>query len=111
MKPKELNICGVTYRIEYCDNPSDVDIHKREACWGQVDYWTQSIRVYDKGLNAESIWNTILHEILHVIGYSLKLDILDFGKGENEIKHNELDVLARTLVDTFIRNGLLVVRE
>ena len=44
MKPTNVNILGVDYTIEYTDRPSDVDMYKRESLWGQVDFWTRTIR-------------------------------------------------------------------
>ena len=59
-KPTEVNILGITYKIEYVNSVSDVDIHRRESLWGQIDYWTHSIRIYDGDRSIESIWKTIV---------------------------------------------------
>ena len=107
MKLEGVKILGVPYSITYCDKPSDVDIHKRESLWGQCDYWTRNIRVYDGGRCAEDILETIIHEILHAIGEAFKLDILDKGRGEDADKHEELGVLALALMDVFLSNGLI----
>jgi len=106
-KPDSLVILGTTYSIEYCDKPSEVDLGKRESLWGQVDYWTRTIRVYDNGRNIEDIWHSIFHEMLHIFGQQLKLDIFDRGDDKDEGKHDELDICALALVDTLKRNGLL----
>ena len=44
--PNKVNILGVEYKIFYFDKPSEVYIYKRESFWGQIDYWTRTIRVY-----------------------------------------------------------------
>lgn len=100
-KPNSVNVLGVEYKIEYVDRPSDVDIFKRASLFGQVDFWTRTIRIYDNGTRTtEDIWQTILHGILHCIADQLKLKAL--AKGEN---HDELEVLALAMTDVLFRNG------
>lgn len=99
-RPAKVNICGIEYSIEYTDNPANVDLYKRKALWGEIDYWTQSIRVYDNGKNNHQIWQTLIHEILHGIAENLKLSCL-----QNKDNHDDLDVLALALWDVFTRNG------
>lgn len=101
MKPTKVNILGHEYSITYVDNPAEVDLFKRESLWGQTDYWTRTIRVYDNGRNDEDVFQTVLHEVLHGISEALKLNL---NKNEN---HEELDLLALALTDVFFRNGWL----
>ena len=100
MKPSSVIILGITYKIEYVDKPSDVDIYKRESMWGQIDYWTRSIRVYASGLSEEDIFGTILHEVLHGIAEMFGLKTL-----QDDDNHDELELLALALTDVFYRNG------
>ena len=101
-KPTEVNIFGVTYKITYCNKVTDVDIHERKACWGQIDYWTRTIRIFDGGQPVEDIWQTIFHEVLHGITVELHLD--KFSADDN---HDDLDILSIALADVLIRNGWL----
>lgn len=100
MKPESINILGITYKVEYVDKPSDVDIFKRESLWGQIDYWTRTIRIYDNGRSIEDVWQSIFHEILHGISEALKLQSLS-----KEEYHDELDILALAIIDVLVRNG------
>ena len=102
-RPEVLNVLGKSYRITYVDKPSDVDMYKRSSLWGQCDYWTRTIRIYDGGRCDEDLWHTLIHEVLHAIGSELKLRI---GKDEN---HDELDLLALAITDVLFRNSLLSV--
>lgn len=99
-RPDSVTILGKRYQIEYTNTPSDVDIFRRESMWGQIDYWTRTIRVYDKGNSAEDRWHTIIHEVLHGIISSLKLEKI---KGDEDT----IDMLALALVDTMFRNEWL----
>ena len=103
IKPTEINILGKVYKITYVDKPSDVDIYKRESLWGQIDYWTRTIRVYDNNASEEDIWEILWHEMLHGIAESLKLKSLQCNNDEE--KHNDLGVLALAITDTLYRNG------
>ena len=102
--PKTVNILGVEYKIEYCDNPAEVDLYKRQSLWGQIDYWTRTIRVYRKDRTAEDIWQTLFHEIIHGIVAALHLKSL---KADDDKNHDELDVLALGLTDVLLRNKWL----
>jgi hypothetical protein len=99
MKPDKVNILGVEYKIIYCDKPSDVDVFKRNSLWGQLDYWTRTIRIYDSDRPAEDIWQCIFHEVLHGIAELLHLQYF-----EDENNHEELDLLALALADVLFRN-------
>lgn len=101
-RPNNLVILGTPYSIEYVDKPSEVDLYKRESLWGQIDYWTRTIRIYDNGNADEDVWHTILHEVLHGITNGLKLTELD-----KDANHDEMIVLALALVDVMVRNGWL----
>ena len=99
--PEKVNILGVEYKITYVDKPSDVDIYKQKSLWGQIDYWTRSIRIYDDGSRPkEDIWETIFHEVIHGIDENLHLKLFDGDEG-----HDKMDVLALALTDVLFRNG------
>jgi hypothetical protein len=103
MKPNSVNILGVEYSITYVDKPSEVDIFKRESAWGQIDYWTRTIRVYDDGKRPEEdVFQTVMHETLHGISEALRLDL------HKEEHHDELDILALALTDVLFRNNWIV---
>ena len=106
MKPETVNILGITYKIEYVKNPAEVDLFKRESLWGQIDYWTRTIRIYDNETTLEDVFQVLLHEILHGIGTALNLSILT-----DKDNHDELDVLALALADVMTRNGWITLED
>ncbi len=67
--------------------------------WGQVDFWTRTIRIYDNNRPDEDVFECVLHEVLHAIAESLKLEL---RKAE---RHDELDLIALGLTDVLFRNG------
>jgi hypothetical protein len=90
--PTEVKILDVVYSIEYVDNPADVDIHKRTALWGQVDYWTRSIRIYVNDRQLSSVWHTLWHEIVHAICQHLNIEADKSGDLADDEK--AVDLLA-----------------
>lgn len=65
-----------TYHIEYVNSPTDVDVHQREALWGQCDFWTKTIRIFKRDVPDSTIRHTVLHEVLHALGEALDIDQL-----------------------------------
>lgn len=102
MKLTKINILGKIYKIEYCDNPADVDIYKRKSLWGQIDFWTRTIRLYDNGRNEQDLWDTLIHEIIHGIASELNLSDKKISDTDDVV-----GMLAMGLADVFIRNDLL----
>lgn len=105
MRPTKVNILGKVYSITYVEKPSDVDIHHEESLWGQVDFWTRTIRIFDRDRSDEDLWHTLLHEIIHAIAEELHLPNLANWKDDKT--HDELDLLALALTDILFRNDWL----
>ena len=102
--PGEVNILGICHSIKYVANPAEVDLERRTSLWGQIDYWSRSIRIYQNERPQEDVWGTVLHEVIHGIVTELHLKWLD--KDEN---HDEMERLSLALTDVLIRNGWLKV--
>jgi hypothetical protein len=108
IRPDSVEIFGLRYSITYCDKPSDVDIFRRDSLWGQIDYWTRTIRIYDNKTTPEDIWDTLIHEVLHGIIRALKIK----GKIEEEASHEDIvHLLALGLQDVMFRNGWIKMDE
>ena len=98
--PNEGNILGICHSIKYVDNPAEVDLERRRSLWGQIDYWSRTIRVYQNERPQEDVWGTVVHEVIHGIVTELHLKWLD--DSEN---HDEIERLSLALTDVLIRNG------
>jgi hypothetical protein len=103
MKPDKINILGVDYSVTYVDKPSEVDIFHRHSYWGQVDYWTRSIRIFDKDVKDEDLLHSIIHEVLHAVINALKIHQIEDNTDYEDI----VDLLALGLADVLVRNSWL----
>lgn len=101
MRPDHVWIFGKKYDIRYVDNPVEVDMNRRKALWGQIDYWTRTIRIYDNGRQDGDILQTLMHEIVHAIDEEFHLKIYD-KMGEDVI-----DLLGSGIADVLLRNDWL----
>ena len=109
-RPTEVNILGIIYKIDYKDKPSDVDIHRRNSYWGQIDFWTRTIRVYDDGNRPiGDIFQTILHEVLHGIVSELNIESLETSSGST--CNDDLDIISVALSDVLVRNGFVTFND
>ena len=103
MRPNHVNILGKTYSIEYKENASEVDIHKRESLFGQIDYWTRTIRIFDDGTTPkEEVWDSIIHECLH--GIIEQTDLHKELKNKDLNEEHLVKLLTCGLVDMLFRN-------
>ncbi len=100
--PNRVNILGVEHKIEYVDNPAEVDIWKRSSLWGQIDHWTRTIRVYKNSRPDPDVWETVWHEILHGISNSLKIKV---NGGSLHDAEEAIDLLSLAITDVLFRNG------
>ena len=109
--PTSVNVGGIIYKIIYTDKASDTDIEGQQAMWGQIDYWTRTIRVYQKNRTIEDIIQTLLHEMLHAISQEYQLNMedkevnLNTPSGEKETAF--IEILSLVLFDTLRRNNWL----
>jgi hypothetical protein len=105
-----VKIMGQVYNIQYMDKPSDVDVLQRRSLWGQIDFWTKTIRIYKKNCCIKDIYEVLMHEVLHGFAHRLKIDILDIydNKGnEDRKKHDELDLLSMAIIEFIWDNELI----
>ena len=102
--PSSVNVAGLVYKITYVDSPAEVDIFKRESMWGQCDYWTRTIRIYQNDTPIEDVWQSVIHEVLHALSSALNIKCL-----KDVDNHEELEVLSGGLMDTLIRNGWMEI--
>ena len=101
-RPEQIKIFDVVYTVEYVEKPSDVDIFQRQSLWGQVDFWTRTIRIYANNRQESDVWQTVWHEVIHAICEKLDIDA-DGGKlGSNE---KAIDLLATGINSVLLDNG------
>ena len=96
MKPDKIWICGIPYRVVWCENAYDVDLDRRKMLCGQHDPWDNTIRLHDNNRPWESKFQTLWHEILHAIEQAYHISNLD---------DDAIDLLATGIADVIVRNG------
>ncbi len=101
----KVKIFSKTYSIKYHKNPSEVDLHNRDSLWGQCDFWSQSIRIYKGDNNDDDVWQTVFHEVLHVIAMELAIDV---ESGNLNSKENEkaIDLLSLGMLNFLAENKI-----
>lgn len=100
MKPTEVNIMGIKYKISYFKDPQEVDIYNKDCYWGQICFWEREIRILDNGHRTEEdIFQTLIHEVAHGLTERLKSKCLD-----DDDNHAEFTAFMTALSDTLVRN-------
>lgn len=94
--PESVQIFDSVYSVKYLDKASRVDNEQRTSLFGQVDGWNCTIRAYKSKYSENGIWQTIWHEIIHVILDKLRLKLSD-----NE---TFVDLMAMAINDIFTHN-------
>lgn len=110
--PRSLIIMGVRYRVEYTRGMVEVDVDKRNALWGQVDFHTRTIRVFrgtaERERSPEDQLQTLMHEIVHAI---LQGNHMLQGAIRKGMEEPFVDNIATILADTLTRNRLVRLEE
>jgi predicted metal-dependent peptidase len=99
--PKSIQLFHSKYKITYCKNASEVDIHNRESLFGQVDFWTKTIRIFINGREIGDIKQTLIHEVLHAIKNELKINFKD------DKEEDIIDRMATGMADFLRQNPSL----
>lgn len=101
--PTKIKIFDQMYRISYIERGVDTDEAGQTACCGQTNFHAHTMRIYKPPVySAAEIWNTIIHEALHVIIEALKIE--DFGEEKNE--ERLIHLLATGINTMMIDNNL-----
>lgn len=96
---------GSEYSIKTQEDliPFDED-DNNSTCLGYADYFNQTIVLCNKEKSAKSndLFEVFLHEMLHVLCSSMRMDYLNSADG-----HEDIYRLAILISDTLIRNKLI----
>jgi len=90
--PSSIKISSVEWRIEYVNDEKSVNPDGDRILWGHVCWRDVTIRIF-AGLRGNSaIWQTIWHEIFHILIHYFQLGVKDteafcekMGVGMNDI--------------------------
>jgi Zn-dependent peptidase ImmA (M78 family) len=98
--PKKINIFSAEYKIILHDGDKWND--SKIEMYGQIIYDKREIHIC-KNQPDDGIIQTLIHEILHAIIYSLNIEEIENNKNYERI----VDTLATGLSDVIIRNKML----
>ena len=65
--PNAIKILSVDWKIEYIDVEEDVNPDADRLLHGHLSWRTVTMRIFRGTRNVSSIWQTIWHEIFHVL--------------------------------------------
>jgi len=99
--PAQIKMLDIVYAVSYVDKPSDVDSQKRQSLFGQVDYWTRSIRVYANDRSESDIRQTLWHELIHALCEKLHIETKEDKLMDDE---QAIDLLA-TGINTLLQDN------
>lgn len=97
--PKEIELFGIPYEIEYCESTIDVDLNKRESLLGNIDFRNKKIRIHAKDKCPEAVWYILWHELVHGIIDTLRIKVNSSESDEEDI----VDLLALGINSIILR--------
>ena len=111
--PAELNICGLTYSVEYVALDQEVDGELFDKAQGQITYCPRAIRIMagakPRKRQVDDILDTLIHEIVH--GILEATPVLDgvLMPEQEKVKEHAVTEFCRLFTDVLVRNGLIVL--
>ena len=91
--PKQVKIAGLTYEIQLKD-----DIHQKEGLSGDARYTEQVIRIQSRDYHHETVEQTFVHEVVHVLDHIYLND---------KLTEDQVDALANGIYAFLKDNNLL----
>ena len=99
--PRSIRLLGVTYRVSVVPQAKVGRQEKETELWGQYDATNNEIRLAEE-LSLTAQWETLIHEVLHVID----------GRVLNEaLAEREIQAVACGIFDLLEDNGFLAGKE
>lgn len=97
--PEVISFLSKKFNIKYFENVSDVDQYKEDSLFGQVNFRTNTIRIYKpEDSNTVNVLHTIFHEVIHIIKENLSIDFV------NDEEERIIDNLAIGIVHLLVEN-------
>jgi len=96
-----LKVLNVDYKILYYDDILKLEpVEAPEGIFGFFNPFTSIIKIYKHKRKLHAYWQTLIHELLHTVTYSLNI-ILNKNDDKEDIM---IDNLATILLDVCVRN-------
>jgi len=101
--PTVIELFSRKYTIEYLDDLTHIDERSKECLLGYVDFIAGKIKIfYKKGTTDDvSVWQTIFHEIFHIIKKDLNVELRE------DKEESVVDNFALGITHFLINNKLM----
>lgn len=105
MFPTRIKILDQIFKIFYSDKLSEIDSDGIKQAYGQTNFHNKTIRIYrPKDFSTAEVWNTIMHEAVHVIFETLKIAEGDEKLSQEAYQEKAVHLLATGINTMMIDN-------
>ena len=102
MFPTKIKILDQIFKVTYSEKLSEIDCDGIIQAYGQTNFQTKTIRIYrPKDFSTAEVWNTIMHEAMHIILEIFKI-CDDDNKLNNAIFEEKVTHLLATGINTMM---------
>ena len=106
MFPTKIKILDQIFKIIYSEKLSEIDCDGITQMYGQTNFHTKTIRIYRPiDFSTAEVWNTIMHEAIHVIFETLKISEGDDKLNDTTYQEKVIHLLATGINTMMIDNN------
>ncbi len=106
MFPTKIKILDQIFKIYYSDKLSQIDGDGIKQAYGQTDFHSKTMRIFrPKDFSTAEVWNTIIHEAVHVIFETFKITEGDEKLSQEVYQEKVIHLLATGINTMMIDNN------
>lgn len=106
MFPTKIKILDQFFKIYYSDKLSEIDGDGIKQAYGQTDFHNKTMRIFrPKNFSTAEVWNTIMHEAVHVIFDTFKIAGGDEKLSQEAYQEKAVHLLATGINTMMIDNN------
>lgn len=106
MFPTKIKILDQIFKISYLDKLSEIDGDGIKQVYGQTDFHNKTMRIFcPKNFSTAEVWNTIMHEAIHVIFETFKIAECDEKLSQDAYQEKVIHLLATGINTIMIDNN------
>ena len=106
MFPTRIKILDQIFKVSYLEKLSEIDSDGIKQAYGQTDFHNKTMRIYrPKDFSIAEVWNTIIHEAVHVIFETFKIAEGDDKLNDEAYQEKVIHLLATGINTMMIDNN------